>query len=46
MGLRHEADGRVDGHWPTTQIPHSFSSCHLQLESLSHSVIILQRMWC
>jgi len=36
----------IDGCWPTTQIPNSFSSCHLQLKSLSCSVIILQRMRC
>jgi len=41
-----ESNGGVDVRWPPSQITHSISSFHLQLESLSHRVIVLQRMRC
>jgi len=44
--LPHESNGGVDGRWLPTHITHNISSSHLQLESLSHPVMVLQRMQC
>jgi len=41
-----ESNGGVDGRWLPTHITHSTSSSHLQLESLSRCVMVLERMQC
>jgi len=41
-----ESNGGVDGCWLPTHITHSISSSHLELESLSRRVMVLQRMQC
>jgi len=44
--LPHESNSGVDGRWLPTHIIHCISSSHLQLESLSSCVMVLQRMKC
>jgi len=44
--LRGWSQDGVPGWCLLSQITHSISSSHLQLESLSHRIIVVQRMWC